>query len=620
MHFNGCYRKVVIDDRMPSSRSPRSIHVIDRNNPALLWPALVEKAYLKIRGGYDFPGSNSGTDLWILTGWIPEQIFLHHEGVMSDQLWERLFNAFNHGDVLITIGTGQLSEQEEKELGLIGVHDYAVLDIKETDCRRKLFVKNPWAAGVTWKCTDEPEVSSISDKNLAGVPSHQPQLSPGTFWMEFDTALQHFENLYLNWNPRLFAYRQDTHFNWDLRASRSSSGSFAENPQYAVTSESGGPVWLLLSKHFKTGDYGASGNELLNQTAHHDGCGFISIYIFKKGRRVFLSDGALQRGPYVDSPNTLMRLEMPPNTTYTVVASEQSLPKANYSFTLSGFSMTPLSIYPASVRYNNSQRFHAAWTFSTAGGNADSEGYPSNPQFRIEVPGTCDMAVLLEPEDTEFATNAKIVWSNGERVSAVRSRDIVSDSGSYRRGCALAEGDNIIRGVYTIVCSTFAPDQLGRFSLKINTTIPCITNPLPAEGAGRLSIKSELGTFPPGADRIFAPLTASRLTRLKLIGRLKGSRIGNKTVGSSPILMTLEQGREPYKEVLAVSNEGEFSDSVAGVRIESFDLQPGGDHRGGVWLVVERVASPGGQVEDTIEVEVLSEERLTIGPWSLSDS
>lgn len=76
LYFNGSFRRVVIDDRLPASCTSRSLHVIDRNNPRLLWPALIEKAYLKVRGGYDFPGSNSGTDLWVLTGWIPEQIFL----------------------------------------------------------------------------------------------------------------------------------------------------------------------------------------------------------------------------------------------------------------------------------------------------------------------------------------------------------------------------------------------------------------------------------------------------------------------------------------------------------------------------------------------------------------
>ena len=76
LYFNGCYRKVLIDDRLPASRTKRALHVFDRNNPSVIWPALVEKAYLKVRGGYDFPGSNSATDLWVLVGWIPEQIFL----------------------------------------------------------------------------------------------------------------------------------------------------------------------------------------------------------------------------------------------------------------------------------------------------------------------------------------------------------------------------------------------------------------------------------------------------------------------------------------------------------------------------------------------------------------
>ena len=76
LYFNGCSRRVVIDDRLPASRTDRALFVTDRVHPYLIWPALLEKAYLKIRGGYDFPGSNSATDLWVLTGWIPEQVFL----------------------------------------------------------------------------------------------------------------------------------------------------------------------------------------------------------------------------------------------------------------------------------------------------------------------------------------------------------------------------------------------------------------------------------------------------------------------------------------------------------------------------------------------------------------
>lgn len=78
MHFNGCFRQVVVDDRLPITQASigHNLFVVDRQNPDLLWPALMEKAYLKVRGGYDFPGSNSGTDLWVLTGWIPEQLFL----------------------------------------------------------------------------------------------------------------------------------------------------------------------------------------------------------------------------------------------------------------------------------------------------------------------------------------------------------------------------------------------------------------------------------------------------------------------------------------------------------------------------------------------------------------
>jgi hypothetical protein len=76
LHLNGCIRQIVIDDYLPQSRDGKPLHVISLTNPNLLYPALIEKAFLKVMGGYDFPGSNSATDLHILTGWIPEVVHL----------------------------------------------------------------------------------------------------------------------------------------------------------------------------------------------------------------------------------------------------------------------------------------------------------------------------------------------------------------------------------------------------------------------------------------------------------------------------------------------------------------------------------------------------------------
>ncbi|KAJ5325371.1 Peptidase C2 [Penicillium brevicompactum] len=603
-YFNGSFRKVIIDDRLPSSKTTRCLHVVDRNNPSFLWPALIEKAYLKVRGGYDFPGSNSGTDLWVLTGWIPEQMFLHHDDSTSDEVWGRLYNAFHHGDVVLTIGTGRLSESEEQGLALVSEHDYAILDMKEIQGRRQFLLKNPWAGA-------EPNIQSTSTAGSDPSDAKSP-LSPGKFWMDCEHVLLNFENLYLNWNPGLFKYREDIHFTWDLSHGRLIAGCFVKNPQFSISSKTGGTVWLLLGKHFKTQD------QQLKTDHAESGLGFISIYIFQAGgRRVSLSDGALYRGPYVDSPNTLMRLEMPPNSTYTAVISEQSLPSASQNFTLSAFSTAPVAVAPSLDRYLCLTKATGSWTAMTAGGNAESPRYHSNPQFSLTISEKTDVSILLETTEAELATHVKLFWSNGQRVSRVRSRDIIADSGDYRRGCALAETKSLDKGTYTIVGSTFAPDQLGRFTLWISSTIPCVVQQLASESAGRRVVLSDVGILPPGKDRMLTSLGVSRLTRIRLIARNKRSTIDSRAAAPSPVLMTVELGQGPYKEVLATSEDGVHSDTASGVRVDDFDLYPNVERN--VWIVIERIGGPGGQVEDHFEVEALAEEQVKIGKWTIED-
>ncbi len=79
-------------------------------------------------GGYDFPGSNSGTDLHALTGWIPERIPLAD---WSDAHWLRAWQGLHSGKALLSVATGQISAADADRAGLVPSHAYAVLDLRE---------------------------------------------------------------------------------------------------------------------------------------------------------------------------------------------------------------------------------------------------------------------------------------------------------------------------------------------------------------------------------------------------------------------------------------------------------------------------------------------------------
>lgn len=144
LHFNGVPRKVIVDDRLPVDRSGRLLCSYS-TNPNELWVSIIEKAYLKVHGGYDFPGSNSGIDLFALTGWIPESMRTRGDDFNVDRTWERLQSGSKYGDCLITIATGPLTDAEEERFGLVSTHAYALLDVKEVLGHKLVQLKNPWS-------------------------------------------------------------------------------------------------------------------------------------------------------------------------------------------------------------------------------------------------------------------------------------------------------------------------------------------------------------------------------------------------------------------------------------------------------------------------------------------
>ncbi|VDL87845.1 unnamed protein product, partial [Nippostrongylus brasiliensis] len=122
-HINGVWRKVIIDDFLPTDEFGQLLCSYSQNKGEL-WVSLLEKAYLKVMGGYDFPGSNS--------------------------VFEKLLSRFHRGDCLITLATGKLSAEDCERAGLVECHAYAVLDLRKINDKRLLMVKNPWTH-LRWK-------------------------------------------------------------------------------------------------------------------------------------------------------------------------------------------------------------------------------------------------------------------------------------------------------------------------------------------------------------------------------------------------------------------------------------------------------------------------------------
>ena len=618
----------MIDDRLPVSKTRRVLHVIDRRNPQLLWPALIEKAYLKVRGGYDFPGSNSGTDLWIITGWIPEQVFLQDSDTDLCNIWKCMVKGWEEGNVLITMGTGQISQKAERVDGLASQHDYAVLDLYDDGEHQLIQLKNPWREGRSWtgripgmdgvENGDSDEVSVERRKRLKAL-CDEP-LPPGTFWIPWNDVQQHFESIYCNWNPSMFPYREDIHFSWDLRSKRGATGSFANNPQFAITGHGPGEIWILLCRHFQDASSSSPGEEE-NVSIDASGVmqGHINLYLYnERGKRQYISSTPCARGHYVDAPQVLCRADLPSARTITAVVSEQGLPDIRQNFSLTVFAKMPIELDMARNPYPHSTTLSSAWTSSSAGGRSGTLTFYSNPMFMVQISRKASLALLLTTPASDLNINLKLVHSNGNRIATLNKRDIIIDSGDYRRGSAFAEAKELDPGSYTIICSCFEPNQKAPFVLRVDGSEPPALKQLPPQHAGRISKRLPPVHFAPNIHRIGAHLLPRRHCVFSAaVSSYSGSNASNST--STPLRLSIIVNPGPNERVLCQSNEGEFSDGkTSKVQLGEMNVWPGmvGEGKGSMWVMVERMGGEGvGQVGVDVLCDGRVEECVEVGEW-----
>jgi calpain-7 len=133
-----------------------------------------------------------------------------------------------------------------------------------------------------------------------------------------------------------------------------------------------------------------------------------------------------------------------------------------------------------------------------------SPTFLNNPQYKISIPGKAPvgLVIFLEAPRT-FAINLRLI-AGGLRAASPSSKDVLVHSGDYRHGFCYLEAKNIPRkvpkeairlvllrlmkvllaGDYTVVPSTFEPNQKSSFFLTVGSAVQVTIRRIPLEGEG----------------------------------------------------------------------------------------------------------------------------------------
>ena len=229
LFVNGFWRQVTIDDKFPAISNKELLCASSKDGK--LWVSILEKAYLKVRGGYDFQGSISSMDLYAYTSWMPERV--HLKVADRESLWKKISSGSAMNDCMIIISTGDIDNEEK--IGLKSNHAYAVLEVIEMNGIRILLVKNPWGKfRWTGKFSTEDKLNWTEPLKKSLHYYELEKKDTGIFWIDFDSVVDNFDVMDINWNPEPLIYRNNIWDIWDCAKLDKSDYNLFTNPQYAI--------------------------------------------------------------------------------------------------------------------------------------------------------------------------------------------------------------------------------------------------------------------------------------------------------------------------------------------------------------------------------------------------
>lgn len=427
LHFNGCWRIVTVDNSLPLIRRLARLLIVRLlSDPLLMWPALIEKAYLKVMGqGYEFAGLNMARDTYMLTGWVPEIVVIKHFQLPPefDDVWSQNLLGY----CTVGVGTGALSKELGEELNLTPNHDYVVEYYVKT--KQEITVKNPWGAK--------------DRERLVTIHNRCP-----------------FQYLYINWDvKRLFKYLRQVNF---VYLAQDDATLVLDAPQYSLVNPTNEElsVWVFLESHLLAAT--------LARPTHHT-VGF-SVYKTLHGERVLLPTQYVRASEAQTSTNDhlrLVKLVVAPNLSYTMV----TLSNITGTFSLTVYDNVGLTLEfgKASHLYPNVHLLDGNLDFRNLGGLWAHLLYIYNPQWDVQVKDddvVAVVAVFAARLDTMINVHL-FSADSANRGLPIRTFDkarLVANE-NYNPGYQLYRFDHLPRGLYKMVVLAYDPRVVEKFKV-----------------------------------------------------------------------------------------------------------------------------------------------------------
>eukprot|EP00163_Fabomonas_tropica_P002241 TRINITY_DN1168_c0_g1_i2.p1 TRINITY_DN1168_c0_g1~~TRINITY_DN1168_c0_g1_i2.p1 ORF type:complete len:1191 (-),score=145.97 TRINITY_DN1168_c0_g1_i2:53-3625(-) len=475
--INGIYRQVVIDDYVPVDQDGAVLCSVSSNRNEM-WLTLLEKAYMKVMGGYHLmEGSDSCSDMCLLFGWIPERVKIDRQ-LDADTEWDRIHTAQVAGRALVTLTTGQVRNAVFDEVsgmevsttnGLVANHCYAVLETRNTqDGRRLLKVKNPWANQKWTGDYSDEDTRNWTDELMQTLDydsRSNAQFDNGIFWISWPDVVANFATINLAWDPSMYSHQEMVHGRWyadSIGGSTNEFFTYANNPQYVleISTEIETEVSLYLCRHIKNEDDTAGAGP------------YIALHVFEPPPptlRVYSPYRPVLKGVYINSCHFASRLKVPPGHHRYVIIPSMSI-KEGGRFSIFVHSQCPVTLSEnIPIPETFVRQVASSWTEGSAGGSHSLCSFWKNPMYCLEVKdqndGQPSDVVIKLATFSRFLVNVHIAHGD-KRVSSLTKQLLVASGETYR-GHINAVEVSLKPGKYTVIASTFYAGQKGDFSLTV---------------------------------------------------------------------------------------------------------------------------------------------------------